>query len=346
MVRAFWPGEVRPGPVIVTRVLRRLTTTAPSLRTVIVSIAFVLFAGSLPVPAGIPGVGGFRVLREVDSVYHHIVVVEDAVARYLRFDRSFQSGMYLDDPFDSPFLYPAYAHLGLIFRPQARNVLVVGLGGGSIPKRFWRDYPEMTIEVAELDPMVVEVAEQFFAVREDRRLRMTTQDGRLFLRNARYQYDIIILDAYFAESIPFHLTTQEFVQLVKSRLAPGGVVVFNIIGALQGPRSMLFRAMYRTFSAVFPGLYLFPTAFKPYYDVEAIRNIILVASGEQGVSREQILIRARRFASRVTYTQFLQYADDYYAGAIPVADVPSLTDDYAPVDTLLPVFRWTPLPRP
>jgi len=308
----------------------------------------VLIVGPLPQRQAIPSPtgSGLRVLAELDSVYHHIVVTEDGVARYLRFDRSLQSGMYLRDPFDSPFLYVAYAHLGLLFRPQATAVLVVGLGGGSIPKRLWRDYPAMKIEVAELDPKVVQVAKEFFAVFEDPRLRIVTQDGRLFLRTVGRRYDMIVLDAYFAESIPFHLTTQEFLRLVKTRLTPGGVVVFNIIGALQGPRSPLFRAMYRTASEVFPAVYLFPIDFRPQKDVETIRNIMLVGSTGPRFAREEILARARGLASRVTYPHFVQYATDYYEAPIPVADVPILTDDYAPVDTLLPVFRGTLPARP
>ncbi|HEX9533144.1 MAG TPA: spermine synthase, partial [bacterium] len=114
---------------------------------------------TLAVASGaIAGAAEYRVVFEADSVYHHIIVAEDGVARYLRFDRSLQSGMYLADPFDSPFLYAAYMHLGLLFRPQATRVLMVGLGGGSVQKRFRRDYPQMTIAVAELDPKVVEVA--------------------------------------------------------------------------------------------------------------------------------------------------------------------------------------------
>jgi len=140
----------------------------------VVAIAVAALAGLSPVVQAVPGAGGMRVLFEADSVYHHIVVAEDDEARYLRFDRAFQSGMLLRSTYESPFLYPAYAHLALIFRPQANpstrsarsgsteRVLVVGLGGGSIPKRFWRDYPDMAIEVAELDPMVVEVAKRFF----------------------------------------------------------------------------------------------------------------------------------------------------------------------------------------
>ncbi|MDQ7844254.1 MAG: fused MFS/spermidine synthase [Armatimonadota bacterium] len=315
-------------------------------RRILAAVLLGMLACPPPVYAGIPGVGGMRVLFEADSVYHHIVVTEDDQARYLRFDRSFQSGMLLDDPFESPFLYAAYAHLGLLFRPGAARVLVVGLGGGSIPKRFWRDYPEMTVEVAELDPMVREVAVRFFEVREGPRLRITVQDGRQFLARSRQRYDLVVLDAYFAESIPFHLTTVEFYRLLASRLAPGGVVVSNIIGALSGPRSALFRALYRTQAQVFPGLYPFPVAYHPYEDADVIRNIMLVAGGERGLGRDEILTRARRLAPRTTFPRFVQYAADYYDAAIPTADVPILTDDYAPVDTLLPVYRWTPVRRP
>ncbi len=309
-------------------------------------LVFVIVASTAILPAStpgaLPGVGGFRVIFQADSVYHHIVVAEDSVARYLRFDRSFQSGMYLADPFDSPFLYPAYAHLGLIFQPRPRRVLVVGLGGGSIQKRFWRDYPEMIVETAELDPLVVTVARRFFAVPDDPRLPVTVQDGRQFLLRTGQRYDLIVLDAYFADSIPFHLTTVEFVRLVRSRLAPQGVVVSNIIGALDGPRSALFRAMYKTFAQVFAGLYPFPTAFRPYLDADTIRNILLVATAEAGLDRDQVLARARQVAPRVTYRDFVRYASDYYDSPIPTADVPLLTDDYAPVDTLLPVWGWTP----
>jgi spermidine synthase len=258
----------------------------------------------------------------------------------------FQSGMLLRDPFESPFLYAAYAHLGLLFVPRVRRVLVVGLGGGSIPRRFWRDYPEVTVEVAELDPMVVEVAKRFFEVREDPRLRIVIQDGRLFLRRSAQRYDLIILDAYFADAIPFHLTTREFYALVRDRLAPGGAVVSNLIGALTGPQSALFLAMYRTHGAVFPGLYPFPVSLRTYEDPEGLRNIILVATAERGLTRAEIMARARRIAPRVRFPQFTAYAADHYDEPVAVEDVPVLTDDYAPVDALLPLYRWSPGQRP
>lgn len=329
---AFGPAPPRVGD-------REVRKVAPATRFLCLAWGLVILALAGGANAG---ASEYRVVFEADSVYHHIIVSEDGVSRYLRFDRSLQSGMYLADPFDSPFLYAAYMHLGLLFRPQATRVLMVGLGGGSVQKRFRRDYPQMTIDVAELDPKVVEVAHRYFAVREDPRLRITVQDGRLFLRKTAQQYDMILLDAYFAESIPFHLTTSEFVHLAHTRLAPGGIIVSNLIGALEGPQSALFRAMYKTFATTFGGLYPFPTGFHPSRDVETLRNIILVASDQRGLTRWEILAKARQVARRVTLPEFRTYAGDYYDAEILSADVPVLTDDYAPVDTLLPIRNWTP----
>jgi spermidine synthase len=330
--RAFGPAPHG----VEDRGARKIARGARSLRVALGLVLLALAGGATA------GASEYRVVFEADSVYHHIIVTEDGGARYLRFDRSLQSGMYLADPFASPFLYPGYMHLGLLFRPQVTRVLMVGLGGGSVQKRFWRDYPQMTIDVAELDPKVVEVAHRYFAVRDDPRLRIAVQDGRLFLRKTEQKYDLIILDAYYAESIPFHLTTSEFVHLAHTRLAPGGIIVSNLIGALEGPQSALFRAMYKTFATSFTGLYPFPTGFQPSRNLETLRNIILVASDQRGLTRWEILTKARQVAPRVTLPEFRTYAGDYYDGEILSADVPVLTDDYAPVDTLLPVYNWTP----
>ncbi len=283
-----------------------------------------------------------RVLYEKDSAYHQISVTEDGLNRYLRFNRSFQGGMVLRDPFESPFLYTSYAHLAHVFHPAIRRVLLVGLGAGSIPKRFTRDYPDMSVDSIELDPAVADVARRFFEVKEDARHRVVIQDGRVFMRRTEARYDLIILDAYFAEGIPFHLATREFLETARGRLAPGGVVVSNIIGALEGPQSRLFRALYRTYARVFPGLYPFPTAFGLARNPTETRTIILVAGARAGISAEEILAVAQRLrAGGRARLPLDRYARDFYDGKVYTDDVPVLTDDYAPVD-ILPVYGWEP----
>ena len=236
---------------------------------------------------------GYEILHTKDSQYHRIAVVEDDTTRYLRFDSSFQSGMYVDDPFKTRFGYTDYLELPMAYRAQTRRILYVGLGGGSAPKRAWRDFPGMRIDVVELDPEVVNAAYKYFAVPRDPRLNVTVEDGRRFLAANEGRWDVIVVDAFYADSIPFHLATREFLELARSRLAPGGLVAANIIGAVSGPESRLFRSMLRTYRAVFPTVNIHPVMEPGAEDLEAISNIILVAGEGAAPSKEFLLERWR-----------------------------------------------------
>jgi spermidine synthase len=302
-------------------------------------LAGVLVAPAAGAPIALPAT---RIIYEKDSAYHQISVLEDGLNRYLRFNRSFQGGMVLRDPFESPFLYTSYAHLGRIFHPAQQRVLLIGLGAGTIPKRFLRDYADVSVDSVELDPAVVDVARRFFAVKDDPRHRVVVQDGRVFVRRSDTRYDVIILDAYFAEGIPFHLATREFLELVRDHLAPGGIVVSNIIGAMEGPNSTLFRALHKTYAAVFPALYPFPTAYSIGRNPTETRTIILIAAPRGGLRGVDILEAAKRLRGQNRVRLPLdRYARDYYDRRIATDDVPLLTDDYAPVD-ILPVYGWEP----
>ena len=164
---------------------------------------------------------GYTILHTKDSQYHRIAVVEDDDSRYLRFDSSFQSGMYKDDPYRTRFEYSDYLQLPLAYRPSTRRILYIGLGGGSAPKRTWRDFPATRIDVVELDPEVVDVAYEYFDVPRDPRLRVEVEDGRRFLAANEGPWDAIVIDAFYSDSIPFHLATREFLELARSRLTPG-----------------------------------------------------------------------------------------------------------------------------
>jgi spermidine synthase len=279
-----------------------------------------------------------RVLFEKDSAYHRIIVYEDGDSRILRFNQSRQSGMYLSDPFKLRFLYTEYASLPLVFKPEAKSIAVIGLGGGSLPKKYRRDYPDARIDVAEIDPDVVDVARRFFGFREDANLKVAVADGRTFLRQrSGARYDYLFVDAYYSDSIPFHLTTLEFLnRQAKPALSEGGVVAWNIIGALEGPRSKLFRSVYKTFQAAFPQVYVFPVGGAAAMSGGALGNIIVV--GTQSLSRvprEAFIERARALEANGTIKEAVgRHASSYYTGIVRTDDVKVLTDDHAPVDSL------------
>ncbi|MDR7418925.1 MAG: fused MFS/spermidine synthase [Armatimonadota bacterium] len=273
-----------------------------------------------------------------DTVYHKITVSDEGTVRYLKLDNYWQSALDRSQPQRTVFAYADYMHLPLVFIPEPRHALLIGLGGGTVPERYVADYPTVIMDVAEIDPQVVETAKAYFGVRESDRLRLTARDGRLHLRLAAAPHDIILTDAYLIDTIPFHLATREFFELAKARLAPGGVVASNIIGALDGPHSQLFRAIYKTFRQVFATVYVFPVDFGQYGSAQSLRNIIVIATDAPALPAGEITRRAQALVDRkaVTVGRFLSAATDLYTAPIPTDDVPVLTDDFAPIDRLIP----------
>ena len=282
---------------------------------------------------------GYRVLLAKDSRYHRIAVVEDDLSRYLRFDSSFQSGMYVKEPYDTRFAYTDYLQLALAYQPSARRILFVGLGGGSAPKRMWRDFPSLQIDVVELDSEVVAAAYRFFGVPRHPRLSVEVEDGRRFLARNDGPWDAIVVDAFYSDSIPFHLATREFLELARSRLRPGGVVVTNIIGTVKGEESRLFRSMLRTYRAAFPTVAIHPVLETGDRDLDVVRNLILVSGEGAAPSKEFLLQRWAEIRRRAPAAPDLATAiRNRYDADVPTNDVPVLTDDYAPTDALLLLF--------
>ncbi len=291
-------------------------------------------------PSAVVETQGLDVVFAEDTRYHRLAVVDDETTRYLRFDNSLQSAMYLRDPYRTRYRYTDFFHLGIAYNPDARNVLFVGLGAGSSEKRLWRDFPRLQIEAVELDPVVVDVAYRYFNVPRDPRLKIEVGDGRRFLADDERRWDVIVIDAFFADAIPAHLVTQEFLELLQTRLAPGGVVVTNAIGAIEGPGSRLFRSIYKTYRTAFPTVLVHPTILAGDQGDEQYRNLILVATEKAAPGRRQL---ADRWAALRRETPSVPDLEkpilDRRDTLIPTADVPVLTDDYAPTDALLLLFQ-------
>jgi spermidine synthase len=285
------------------------------------------------------GQEGYELRYAKDSRYHRIAVVDDTDSRYLRFDSSFQSGMYLDDPYKTRFEYSDYLHLGLTYNADAREVLFIGLGGGSGPKRMWRDFPAVRFDAVELDPDVVDVAYRFFELPRDERLNVEVEDGRRYLVQNEGPWDVIVVDAFYSDSIPFHLATHEFLELARSRLAPGGVVVTNIIGSTRGTESRLLRSMLRTYRTVFPTVAVHPVRVQGDTNLGGVRNVIFVAGEGASPSKQFLTERWNEVRRRAPGAPDLTTAiSDRIDRPIPTNDVPVLTDDYAPTDALLLLF--------
>ena len=290
-----------------------------------------------PAEVGLSG-EGFTVREARDTRYHRLFVVDDGDSRYLRFDSSFQSGMYLDDPFRTRFSYSDYLHLGLAYNAAATKILVIGLGGASVQKRLWRDFRDVQVTTVELDPDVVETAHEWFELPRDPRLPVEVDDGRRFLQRSDERYDVIMVDAFYSDGVPFHLTTLEFVQLMRERLTPGGVIATNVIGALTGGGSQITRALWKTYASVFPTVELHPVYEGPGDRSPGdIRNIILVATERASPAPDRLAEswEETRAARAPSAPDLRAAARNRWERDVVTGDVPLLTDGYAPTDALL-----------
>ena len=226
----------------------------PRARRAAVTVAL-LFA------TGAPPAQGQQVIFETYSAYHHIMVADQGNVRALLFDDAQQSLMSLQNPYAGGFEYAIFFHVPAVFNPTIRKSLFIGLGGGTGPKSFLATYPKMQIDVVEIDPVVINVAKEYFALPDDKRLRVHEMDGRVFLQRARGRYDVIIMDAYssgpYGAYLPYHMATVEFFEIVRQKLNNGGFLVYNAIGTFGGMNDNVVRPLLATLRASFEAVYVF-----------------------------------------------------------------------------------------
>ncbi|UCH34171.1 MAG: fused MFS/spermidine synthase, partial [Armatimonadota bacterium] len=280
-----------------------------------------------------PGCAEQRVLLERDSPYHRLFVTEDQNYRWLRADNWCHTQMQRRDPHGRGLSYTDYTDIAFLFNPKIRSVLVIGLGGGTIPKRFVRDYPQVKVDAVEIDPDVIKIAARYFDVHPGPRLAIHQSDGRMFLRRSKQSWDLIVLDAYYAETAPFFLATREFFEIARRRLTPGGVMVNNVIGATRGPTSRFFRSVYRTMKETFPQVHAFQV---PDTGFRSMNIEVFALNSKDPIGLETLRTRAAAMqGSAIKDDELTLRLKNYVGHVVPIGDVPTLTDDYAPVDGLI-----------
>jgi spermidine synthase len=212
--------------------------------------AILALAGLLVSPAA----PAEQVLHRQKSLYRDILVTESGGERCMTFSvrsrsHNRQSCIRPDAPDRLVLDYTRLMMAGLYVQPAPRRILVVGLGGGILPRSLAKLLPDATIDSVEIDEAVVDVAKKWFLFAPSDRVRVAVQDGRVYVKRALKngtRYDLVFLDAYDHEYVPEHLLTREFLQEVRGLLAPGGAVVANTFSS-----SRLYDSESATYAAVF-----------------------------------------------------------------------------------------------
>jgi spermidine synthase len=164
-------------------------------------------------------------------------------------------------------------------------------------------------------------------------------DGRRELDLQVPEADVVFVDAYFADSLPFHLVTKEFFELCHRKLPPDGVLAMNFNGTLTGRRNALFWAAVKTVRLVFPRTYIFSSELSSGR-ATFTGNVILIATrSADRLDKATIADRAAVLAEKLSSPPITEWAAKFYEGELKVGDVPVLTDAYAPTDALQNLSR-------
>lgn len=198
-----------------------------------------------------------RVVHQEKSLYRNILVEDTGDLRCLRFNvrsRKTNQSCYLkSQPKKLVFNYTKLMFSGLLLQPEPKNILIIGLGGGTMSNTLHELFPDSVIENIELDTAVIKVARQYFDFIENGKVSSIAKDGRVYVKRAllkKQKYDWIILDAFNGDYIPEHLLTKEFLQETKGLLSDGGILSSNTFSS-----SALFEYESATYQNVFGEFY-------------------------------------------------------------------------------------------
>ncbi len=221
------------------------TDCAPRFRAgrlVVVAVAALAFGLWFALDSSNGGYPQGDLELEVKSDYSKIRIRRERNVRTLWFVRDsgeevVESRVDLNRPHELLVEYTRFMFLSYLFRPKQEKVLIVGLGGGAMV-HFLKHYDaKVKVDVVEIDPVVVKIADKYFGVRSGGNVNIVTKDGFDYLRNADSKYDVIYMDAFLKPSadtdstgVPLRLKTLKFYKEIQSKLTPDGLVVFNING--------------------------------------------------------------------------------------------------------------------
>ena len=156
----------------------------------------------------------------------------------MKLDNLLHSSVYLNDHSKLDFLYlrAMAAATDATFQPRAPiRALQLGAGAFALPLYFAATRPGTSNTVFEIDPAVIDVAKKKFGVRTGPLMRVKEGDARVSVADEpKGSYDVVNGDAFASRSVPWHLTTKEFLTQVRGLLRPHGIYVMNLIDAGNG----------------------------------------------------------------------------------------------------------------
>ena len=299
-----------------------------------VALAAALAALTIPAlavaaPAGVRPPDRGILLDERESAYNYIQVVDEDGRRSLILNEGHAVHSVYDPnelltggPWDYFMVAPLLVENAA--EPEPRDVMLIGLAGGTVARQLTAAYGPIPITGVEIDPEIDLVAREYFALAELDNVEVIVADGRYALRATDATFDLIGVDAYRQPYIPFQLTSREFFQDVAAHLRPGGVAVVNAGRTTTDFR--LVEALGATMRDVFP--------YVVAIDVGRYTNTILVGS-HAPLSADALVDHVERLPEASPVREVADWSQN--SGNIRTIEPGGLvfTDDRAPIELVI-----------
>jgi spermidine synthase len=220
-------------------------------------------------------------LYEAQGYYGHIRIYEQEFslvrqpARFLRREVNAESAIF-QDSYEHPFEYTRFSNLYTgLRRASTTSFLLLGGGAYTVPRTLVANNPDLQVDVAELEPSLFPLAQEYFDLKDVSRIRNHVVDARVFVAESDKRFDYIFMDTFNSGLyIPAHLTTQEYFSAVRERLSDDGLLMINFIGARNLPGTTLTDSFFVTLQSVFPNVRAY--TMRPD-ETGVIQNIIFIA---------------------------------------------------------------------
>ena len=143
-----------------------------------------------------------------------------------------QSAMRVKAPYELELAYSRGMMMFLLFMKQPKDLLMIGLGGGSIPKYIHHFLPEMQTRVVEINPRIIQVARShFYLPDDDDRLQVIEGDGVVYLKENNGTADVLLLDIFDSQGVPPEMYNQAFFDTCEASLILDGMMAVNLWGS-------------------------------------------------------------------------------------------------------------------
>jgi len=182
-----------------------------------------------------------------------------------------QSSMRLDNPYHLELDYTQAMSMAALFLESPKEILCIGLGGGTMPKFFYRLFVKTKLTILELNPKVIQIAKHFFKLPISKRFNILQGDGVQYINEVDKKYDLLISDAFEDYGLPDEFCTISYFESCRNALSEKGVFMINLFGS--DPKTPLYRDR---INLVFDRQVL-------YVESNKLGNVIVFAFNEKNV---------------------------------------------------------------